>query len=172
MRRFAGRQRGGAVVRATSQESPVDFSQHCTACSSWTLDAHACLCCKRLAHCLAICVAFAAAGNCAIELGPIAHACVLSPAAVFFHDPDNMIEICNCDCLPIRPLESDSCPVSAAASRQKAVPPRPHAQCVRRAATVSTAHLSREVERAVAKLKRADSPDSPLPTDLMRALTS
>jgi catechol 2,3-dioxygenase-like lactoylglutathione lyase family enzyme len=26
---------------------------------------------------------------------------------VFFHDPDrNMIEICNCDCLPIRPMRS------------------------------------------------------------------
>jgi hypothetical protein len=29
---------------------------------------------------------------------------------VFFHDPDNnMIEVCNCNCLPIQPLErSDS----------------------------------------------------------------
>jgi catechol 2,3-dioxygenase-like lactoylglutathione lyase family enzyme len=31
---------------------------------------------------------------------------------VFFHDPDrNMIEICNCDCLPIKPMRSTSRPL-------------------------------------------------------------
>jgi len=80
---------------------------------------------------------------------------------VFFHDPDNnMIEICNCDCLPIRPLDTNNCAFSSAACRPS-VPQRPHAWWPAQRSASSAAVMTGDMDRAV-KLQRAHSPDSPL----------
>lgn len=83
---------------------------------------------------------------------------------VFFHDPDqNMIEICNCDCLPIQPLARQSSQDSAYCSIPseydlKSAPQMPHAQRMQS----STSSIAGRAERP-AKFVRAVSPDSPLP---------
>jgi hypothetical protein len=61
------------------------------------------------------------------ELGtPYVQRCVaeggINVDQIFFHDPDGfMIEICNCDNLPVVPLAGDRAPVMGACKRAAAV---------------------------------------------------
>lgn len=96
---------------------------------------------------------------------------------IFFHDPDgNMIEICNCDCLPIQPLDSRSSldsgnSTTSAACHWNLAPQLPHAQRMQSSVSSSSAaQLSADRERGSAEFKRAGSPDSPLPAGCFTAM--
>ncbi len=63
------------------------------------------------------------------------------------------MQVCDCDCLPVRPLEGDLPAFSAAIFRRDDV----HKALVQQ--------QSRKLEQVAAVLQRADSPTSPLPAD-------
>ena len=64
------------------------------------------------------------------------------------------MQVCDCDCLPVRPLEGDLPAFSAAIFRRDDV----HKALVQQ--------QSRKLEQVAAVLQRADSPTSPLPAEL------
>ena len=63
------------------------------------------------------------------------------------------MQVCDCDCLPVRPIEGDLPAFSAAIFRRDDV----HKELVRQ--------KSRKLEQVAAVLQRADSPTSPLPAE-------
>lgn len=93
-------------------------------------------------------------------LPPTSHTCSHTCPQVFFHDPDgNMIELCNCQCLPVVPLSrsaSAECSFSACANRQQQQ--QQEEACMPRLPSLGMAQRL----RAVVEGDGGDGPDTPV----------